>query len=247
MRYESYIPAGRAKGCGERLRGGFTLTEVLIAIIVMGIGLTMAAALFPAAMKETETSINDVNGTIIAANGLDIAASVLTQDDVSDPNFVVLTDHDASDPTPEIPTGLEQYGDNANRGFVILGRHLGDDQYQLVSVAYWKNAGGDVTAEKLAGFSVDPNDPTGLTVTHDDGLPHDLRVGSPVIADDAAEANTIGEFAVILSVSDDCTTGYLDREFSSSVSSAWVIQEDGMDTKSPAIATLVRTVMLKQP
>ena len=238
MRFESYIPAAAAKRRGEKLRGGFTLTEVLIAIIVMGIGLTMAAALFPAAMKETETSINDVNGTIIAANGMDIAAGVLAADSTDFPapdTWYVFAD---ADNTSIIPAGLQQYSGEPNRGFVILGRQLaaGRNEYQLVSIAYWKNAGGDVTAEELSGFAVDPNDTTGLTVTHVGG---GLRVGSPVIAPN-------GKFAVILSVNDDGTEGYLDRRLDSSDNTAWVVHEAGMNTKSPAIATLVRTVMLKQ-
>jgi prepilin-type N-terminal cleavage/methylation domain-containing protein len=49
---------------------GFTLTELMIAIAIFGIGLAMAAALFPAAIKQNQSSVNNVMGSIICQNGL---------------------------------------------------------------------------------------------------------------------------------------------------------------------------------
>jgi len=49
---------------------GFTLAEVLIALGVLAVGLTMSAALFPAAIIETEKSVNASIGTLICDNAV---------------------------------------------------------------------------------------------------------------------------------------------------------------------------------
>jgi len=58
-------------------RGGFSMAELVIAMGIMGIGLAMAAAIFPAALKQTEGSYNDLVGTMIAENGLAVARNRL--------------------------------------------------------------------------------------------------------------------------------------------------------------------------
>ena len=56
---------------------GFTLTEILIALGILGIGLTMASALFPAAIKQEAASIHEAVGSQAAKNGIAVAKSVL--------------------------------------------------------------------------------------------------------------------------------------------------------------------------
>ena len=46
-------------------RSAFTMMELMIAVAVLGIGMTMAAALFPAAIRENQISINDTIGNLI--------------------------------------------------------------------------------------------------------------------------------------------------------------------------------------
>jgi prepilin-type N-terminal cleavage/methylation domain-containing protein len=53
-----------------RTAKGYSLIELMIAIGIMGVGLVMAAALFPAGIRETELSRNDTLGTMIADNGV---------------------------------------------------------------------------------------------------------------------------------------------------------------------------------
>ena len=62
-------PAGRS---GAR---AFTLTEMLIAMGIMGIGLTMVSAMFPAAIKQQSLTFQDTIGLQICNNGLAIAKS----------------------------------------------------------------------------------------------------------------------------------------------------------------------------
>lgn len=55
----------------------FTLAEVILAIAIMGVGMVFAACLFPAAIKETESSSAALEGLIIAQNGLNVAKEML--------------------------------------------------------------------------------------------------------------------------------------------------------------------------
>lgn len=59
------------------LKRGFTLTEVLIALGIMGIGLTMVSAMFPAAIKQEIVSHNNNIGGQVAKNGIAVAKSIL--------------------------------------------------------------------------------------------------------------------------------------------------------------------------
>lgn len=47
-------------------RPGFTFTEVLFAVMIMGIGFIMIAAMFPATIRQTATTIEETNGAMIA-------------------------------------------------------------------------------------------------------------------------------------------------------------------------------------
>jgi len=51
---------------------GFSLTELMISIGILAVGLVMAGALFPAAIKANSQSVSDVLGSIICENGLAI-------------------------------------------------------------------------------------------------------------------------------------------------------------------------------
>ncbi|KKN89636.1 hypothetical protein LCGC14_0234820 [marine sediment metagenome] len=62
---------------GEKKPRGFTLIEVLIALGILGVGLSMAASVFVAAIKENEKSYNDSVGMMISENGLVLGEVVL--------------------------------------------------------------------------------------------------------------------------------------------------------------------------
>lgn len=136
---------------------GFTLTEVLIAVAIFGVGLTMAAALFPAAIKESERSFSSQIGAIVAQNGLSTAKAVLKPNDIAGPALAVLSDEDIGN--PKIAPSVLRYAEDANMGTVVLGRKLADNDFQLVSVSYKKTGGGkakcvDYTASEEAQFIV---------------------------------------------------------------------------------------------
>jgi type II secretory pathway pseudopilin PulG len=57
----------RRTGGGNK-RGGFTFLEVLFAIIVLGVGFIMVAAMFPAALKQTQAAVEDATGSALWVN-----------------------------------------------------------------------------------------------------------------------------------------------------------------------------------
>lgn len=65
------------------LRTGFTLLELLIAIGILAVGGAMAAALFPAAIKENQRANSSVIGRIICENGLCNVKIALVHDAVT--------------------------------------------------------------------------------------------------------------------------------------------------------------------
>ncbi len=143
----------------ERPQPGFSLAELMIAIGILGIGMTMAATLFPAAIKLNEMSTKETIGTAITENGLAMAKALLKPSDFPDPavepDLMVLADS----ATLTLDPNRQHYPDgdpNSRRGFVVLGRRRefggvpGSSTYQLVIVSYDSRVrGGLVTAKEV--------------------------------------------------------------------------------------------------
>ena len=184
---------------------------VLIAVGLLGVGLTMAAALFPAAIKENEKSYKDSVGMMICQNGLAVGSAVLVAADVeaagSDANTLnVLIDEVREDylrrNDQHYPAGMEDaelVRGRKMRGCVILARKDGPDAHQLVSISYARDAGNTVAAAELTSVSIvnDANDPDRSILTNvDNNQNHFLKVGGWVIvADDWKDA---GKYARIV-------------------------------------------------
>ena len=64
-----------------RVRHGFSLVEVLLAIFILGIGVIAVAALFPAGIAQQRRSVDDIIGPIVANNALAILRTRLRPDD----------------------------------------------------------------------------------------------------------------------------------------------------------------------
>jgi hypothetical protein len=51
-------------------RAGFSFTEVLFAVMLLGIGFIMVAALFPAAISQTQSAVNEAEGSSVCTDGI---------------------------------------------------------------------------------------------------------------------------------------------------------------------------------
>ena len=173
--------------CGRR---GFTLAELLIAIGILGVGLTMSAALFPAGLAANKNSADDLLGTLICQNGLALAKMTLRSGDLTVPgSFVDLSSRFQ-------PADL-QYpaGGTSSMGFLVIGRKVqaNKNDHQVMVIAYRKHpGGGSVTLRDVTGTAI-PKGTVGQ-FTFSTGSQY-VQVGSPLFF---KSQTTVG-YATILS------------------------------------------------
>src|SRR3954470_8053424 len=65
-----------------RSRRGFTFTEVMFAVILLGIGFIMLAGIFPVAIQQTQTNVEESTGANVARSAAHYMEESLTVDDV---------------------------------------------------------------------------------------------------------------------------------------------------------------------
>ena len=63
---------------GNRGRSGFSLIEVLLSVGILGVGMSMVAAIFPVAAREAQDSSNAELGSIMCDNALGIVKAILS-------------------------------------------------------------------------------------------------------------------------------------------------------------------------
>ncbi len=89
---------------------GFSLVELLLAIFILGIGIIAVAAIFPAGIAQQQRTRDDVMGPIVAAQGLNLLRTKMSQEDFGT---------------------FEQF--DLTAGAVRAGSTVGDDNLQTVS------------------------------------------------------------------------------------------------------------------
>ncbi len=122
-----------------RTRPGYSFTEVMFAVVVLGIGFIMIAAMFPVAIQQTATTSEETNAAAIARGGVNYLKSIATNANMppTDANPA-----DAAPVAPFIATGTPLAPPNtgsweAMRGNVILSN---DPRYGFVAL-YRREAG----------------------------------------------------------------------------------------------------------
>jgi prepilin-type N-terminal cleavage/methylation domain-containing protein len=225
----------------RRSNGGFTLSEILVALGILAIGMAMVAAIFPAAMEFNRSSTNSTLGTIICENAFalaDIELSVSTID---------AADTNAGDTLLRAYMGEQKYptGEDTKAGFVLAAQKVPNttSTYQFIAVAYRKTDNGNSVQFQEVSCTVSGKDITGGSGS--------LRIGSPLINRDN------GEYAIIDSIDEDKNTGTLDidenerdiTKMEGENSPYYVLVETGGDSdslrRSPAIQTMSKVTGLK--
>lgn len=69
----------RHKGTKGKARRGFSFAEVMFAVIVLGIGFIMIAAIFPVAISQTQESLSDTAGVTVGRTGSIVIANLLSE------------------------------------------------------------------------------------------------------------------------------------------------------------------------
>ena len=241
---------------------GFSLAELLIAIGIMGAGLAMAAALFPAGMVASEDSFRDITGTIICQNGLAITKARLRYDptgqQVQGPNsamgtggmigtFVDGTALLLEDET-HYPMGLWE-PDKSRRGFLLLVRKsssgIANHMFGMLALSYQLSpANGTpihytVTAESVPGNDSQLGFSSGTDMDY-------VTPGSPVIV-----AST-GAYASVVDCDRDNKKATVDRPFPEAHGqSVFVVCEDvgggSLAPTSPGMTVLTAEMELASP
>lgn len=175
-------------------RAGFSMAELLIAIGILGIGLTLASALFPAAIMQNTASFEDTVGDMICHNALATAKAKILDGDsrlqfahIADPNLVDITEIADTRPSAVFPANKPLFSrdefaypsdpDPLKRrmGFRLLQRRLPgsgvENDHVLVVVAYGlEEAANNLKIEKIDIKNIKaklPNGTFSTTVTAD--------------------------------------------------------------------------------
>jgi prepilin-type N-terminal cleavage/methylation domain-containing protein len=127
----------------------FTLMEVMIAIGILGVGAVMAASLFPAAVKESNTSYKKSFGGLICQNGYAAVKARLADD----PSFITSTFGTLNMGTlgQYFPTPVSESLDEhefvsgepiATQGFIAYGKKV-SGVCTITIVAFQRNVNSD--------------------------------------------------------------------------------------------------------
>ena len=137
-------PHNVKRGAGRRNRqSGFTLVEVLMAIVVLLVGIVAVAQLVPASISSNSTNRNDSSALVFAQRELDQFMSQPLNMSISPPAFIDAQGFSCNLGDPAQPN-------------VVVGSPVVVINNQLVL---------DFTAAPVMGYSFsyqDPNDPAGV-------------------------------------------------------------------------------------
>lgn len=138
--------SGNARRKPGRQEGGFTLIEVLLAIVILLVGVVAVAQLVPASIGSNSTNRNDSSALVFAQRQMDLFLSQPLNVSVSPPSFTETIDGQ---------TFTCNLGDPSQPN-ILVGSPV---------VIFYKQTVIDFTATPVADYSFtyqDPNDPFGV-------------------------------------------------------------------------------------
>lgn len=245
------------------------MMELMFAIGIMGIGMTMAAALFPAAIKDVQRSSNDVIGSLINDNALALIRTKYPHGSSENPfstTFKALPIADFGDvdsfyPLDEDPA--KQYG------FLVLGRqvHANQNDYQFMIVSFRRETppnkpelpdppdpelpNGPHLPYFLEVNNNDIDDNGVMTVGAGVNLKKEVPFGTVVIVTDAPDSEDgpqIGQWARVANKDSDAGTVFLDPklpETTADIDVHFVVAPEGYRGEILTVMT-VRTGLRKE-
>jgi prepilin-type N-terminal cleavage/methylation domain-containing protein len=136
----------------DRRRRGFSFTEVLFAVMILGIGFIMVAAIFPVAIQQARTSSEETTGAAVsrgAANLLEKVASNSTMPATGLANIVVSGDFDGFPP----PAGLPAVRDNFTLSAAVRGSAIVAADPRFGWVPFYRRSGDPLNPDTWSPFA----------------------------------------------------------------------------------------------
>ncbi|MBM4113743.1 MAG: prepilin-type N-terminal cleavage/methylation domain-containing protein, partial [Phycisphaerae bacterium] len=99
-----------------RRHQGFTLVELIIAILVLGMGLVMIAAVFPAGIAQQQFSNDDVLGRVVADHALSVIRSKVKPEDFGTYEQFYLLDARSTGASGQLELPYRTVGGTPTRG-----------------------------------------------------------------------------------------------------------------------------------
>src|SRR5665213_2149864 len=135
----------RAFVVNPAFRRGFSFVEILFSIMILGIGFIMIAAIFPAALRQTQSSSEETVASTIAREGAAAMANIAGTRDYAAPVVLPAT----NPPTPPLtflpPTNLQ--GPGLGIGVVESAQTVaasGNKVYPTYTSNFWAALSGDL-------------------------------------------------------------------------------------------------------
>ena len=136
----------------DRRRRGFSFTEVLFAVMILGIGFIMVAAIFPVAIQQARTSSEETTGAAVsrgAANLLEKVARNSTMPATGLANIVVSGDFDGFPP----PAGLPAVRDNFTLSAAVRGSAIVAADPRFGWVPFYRRSGDPLNPDTWSPFA----------------------------------------------------------------------------------------------
>ncbi len=208
----------------RKRRSGFSLVEVMLALGIMAVGLTMAMAIFPVAVKENETSFDDVLSSIMLENTLAMAPNLMTWGDGNNAAVGGLLG-DATESVNEenklyYPTGLEDL-DKARARVRVFTKSSSTTSLTMVITAYKGNTApmpSECEGEIITGEGDPEGEKRTFEISTAPGDEGSYEVGGWLIN------RSNGTYAQIVKVEDE--TLKFDRDMSNTAGTDWYYTND---------------------
>lgn len=132
------LPAGR-----PRLRRGFSFTEVMFAVIILGIGFIMVAGIFPVALQQAKLTTEETTGAALARSGAGFLVNA-GDDSLATPNMPATGT--ATVPARSRVSGLGQAAGSVWNN--VLGNMIQVDDPRFAWTALYRRDGDPAVAQK---------------------------------------------------------------------------------------------------